>query len=1798
MADSKVDGILEFLRRNNFSKAEAALKSEIDKRPDLNGFMQDLNLKDKDLGSELLEKVNAVGNHGRSSSTSDEVSKEKHIVKEMESLTERNGSNNKWEITSFDEEHNNEQSGSENKKFMFSNGSEDNLLDLYTWRFDPSNDPSDNDDNIKTENVKEHQISSQSKIHLSEASNTERSHRNVEKETKVSLLGPVNNSKVKLVPNIEPKELIFQHSKGNDVSRDDFVENPWSRNYEFSSVKTVFPFPEGDASTSYNHINNNYNNNNTNNNNNNNNNNKNNNNTTRVSEKEGKQKTDNIRAAIKEQENEVLRALYFGKPSGNNEPQALLSLPVVSENLKEGFPRLPHVKLKSTEKLSSLTRDEKHEHSGLGQNLTADDSYFLGSFLDVPVDQEITSSGLKRPTGGSWRSISHGITEDTSDHVSGFATYGDGLSGSMDYPHEYWDSDEYDDDNDVGYMRQPIEDETWFLAHEIDYQSDNEKVTLPVPDPQARIPNKTEEDNQSFTGDDSYLSGDQYFHSKIIGPVINSDEHNKPVQYDSELLDEEELSLIRTDPAWQGFVRPTNELVEFDEPKIVNVDGGACLPELKIDDGQHGSVRSIGVGISCGVADFDSEGDTEYFHDNDDTIPRHGPDKRSLYQSIREEKKTAITTNSNELTKDVNDCGFSFPPPRDGQVNKSLQLKSKSNNKNSITGDGNDELIPPWRRKSNDSSTGKSSREEEEEDETDIAGETSGPTMPSNHGLSGRAHEEENEKVAGSIEEDPGALLEDEEVVALQEQVKQIKVQEEEYETFNLKIIHRKNRTGFEEDKNFNVVLNSVIAGRYHVSEYLGSAAFSKAIQAHDLHTGMDVCVKIIKNNKDFFDQSLDEIKLLKFVNKHDPGDKYHLLRLYDYFYYREHLLIVCELLKANLYEFHKFNRESGGEVYFTMPRLQLDKNSKRVLINLLNDAANKAFDAHANILGTQYSATYSPWSMPRDGLNLQQPFSLRNAPTDGEFLTGQEIIGEPTDQSDLSGELSTRLKRCRVCRKPKVKQLTKEISFGGTKGLTSINRLQNQNHKRSWEVQNDPNITDQEDHISSEASTKILQIESCISSLQVAAKHPSFFKNVSRNNEPKRTGYLSADRGDPNRSTSQIMIQQIEEPVVNKIEMSNQIKNQYDYIPEEDYYPPHSEDISSKGITKKGDQKEPKKRNETKMNAVSSRDKRGDISSSSETLESNSRPVVPKKGDPKELKRKSESKMNAVSSEDQSPSMSRSSSNESSGSRPVRKSGHQKGHQKEPKRKSKGKGSSQDQSTDMSSSSSESSGSEMVVPKKGHQKVNQKEPKRKMASIQDQSSDMSSNSSESSGSSVVPKKGQQKFNQKEPKRKMASIRDQSSDMSSSSSESSGSSSRINDQSPDIGSGSSQSSWSSSRTGSSEEGNQNELWNGQSKALNKLKDKFSIIFQQHHHHHHHHHPEKDLKRKSLVIWKEAKKVIGQGRKAVKKIEAHGEKAVKKINARNRRKKAEKLMMEAHSHGEHPEAHSHGEHEVKMFEGPPHGHGEQALKMLEGPPHGHGPREHEVKLLEGPPHSQGGYREHEVKRLEGPPHSQGGYREHEVKRLEGPPQSHGHGGEHHEVKLLEGPPHSHGHEEHHEVKLLEYPSHGHIGEQHHGVKLLEGPPHSHGHGGEHHEVKMIEGPPHSHGHGEHEVKKIDYSKALVVHKGGGEKEKKKGSKLPLLGALLKKSPNSTKTSKSKSAGTSSSSSSGGQKHSGTSVWAGTSSSSSGGQKHSGTSVYGKKGMKMQWWQTLRQQRKAKRTEKLLGKIDLKLSKTMI
>ena len=143
------------------------------------------------------------------------------------------------------------------------------------------------------------------------------------------------------------------------------------------------------------------------------------------------------------------------------------------------------------------------------------------------------------------------------------------------------------------------------------------------------------------------------------------------------------------------------------------------------------------------------------------------------------------------------------------------------------------------------------------------------------------------------------------------------------HEAFSLRIVYEAGRTGFEEEKEFEAAVGSIIAGRYRVVDYIGSAAFSSALSCTDLVSGDDVCLKVIKNSKDFLDQSLDEIKLLRYINAQGDADAHNILRLREYFYYKEHLFIVTELLKDNLYEFGKYLVDNGHERFFTLPRIQ-----------------------------------------------------------------------------------------------------------------------------------------------------------------------------------------------------------------------------------------------------------------------------------------------------------------------------------------------------------------------------------------------------------------------------------------------------------------------------------------------------------------------------------------------------------------------------------------------------------------------------------------------------------------------------------------------------------------------------------------------------------------------------------------------------------------------------------------------------------------------------------------------------------
>jgi hypothetical protein len=190
--------------------------------------------------------------------------------------------------------------------------------------------------------------------------------------------------KFNVVQNKESKEIDRQHIKfsssslkenlaDNVLSRADENANSSSDVWKDCSIKTVFPFSKGDVSTSYNSSN--Y--------------------SEKVDEKR-KPEISDARAYIKEQVDEVGRAFYLGKLQGSSEQNNIgsVSFPLALEKQKEEYPRLPPVKIKSEDKPLTINWSEKFESDGLAAKLaSADSNLLIGSYLDVPIGQEIKNAG-------------------------------------------------------------------------------------------------------------------------------------------------------------------------------------------------------------------------------------------------------------------------------------------------------------------------------------------------------------------------------------------------------------------------------------------------------------------------------------------------------------------------------------------------------------------------------------------------------------------------------------------------------------------------------------------------------------------------------------------------------------------------------------------------------------------------------------------------------------------------------------------------------------------------------------------------------------------------------------------------------------------------------------------------------------------------------------------------------------------------------------------------------------------------------------------------------------------------------------------------------------------------------------------------------------------------------------------------------------------------------------------------------------------------------------------------------------
>ena len=103
----------------------------------------------------------------------------------------------------------------------------------------------------------------------------------------------------------------------------------------------------------------------------------------------------------------------------------------------------------------------------------------------------------------------------------------------------------------------------------------------------------------------------------------------------------------------------------------------------------------------------------------------------------------------------------------------------------------------------------------------------------------------------------------------------------------------------------------------YHVVDLIGQGISGRVYEVYKNDDSKTrYALKIIKNKKIYRNQSLIELKIVASLNKNcfmnNHQHNCHIINLQDYFFYREHLCMVFEMLNENLYQSLQHNHLQG----------------------------------------------------------------------------------------------------------------------------------------------------------------------------------------------------------------------------------------------------------------------------------------------------------------------------------------------------------------------------------------------------------------------------------------------------------------------------------------------------------------------------------------------------------------------------------------------------------------------------------------------------------------------------------------------------------------------------------------------------------------------------------------------------------------------------------------------------------------------------------------------------------------------
>ena len=116
----------------------------------------------------------------------------------------------------------------------------------------------------------------------------------------------------------------------------------------------------------------------------------------------------------------------------------------------------------------------------------------------------------------------------------------------------------------------------------------------------------------------------------------------------------------------------------------------------------------------------------------------------------------------------------------------------------------------------------------------------------------------------------------------------------------------------------------------YVILDLLGTGTFGQVFRCQKVGTKEVYAVKVIKNKQAYHTQGMLEIKIAKLLNStYDPKDEKHIVRIIEYFEFKNHICLVFELLSMSLLDILTQNQFRG------LPLSVVQRFTKQILISL-----------------------------------------------------------------------------------------------------------------------------------------------------------------------------------------------------------------------------------------------------------------------------------------------------------------------------------------------------------------------------------------------------------------------------------------------------------------------------------------------------------------------------------------------------------------------------------------------------------------------------------------------------------------------------------------------------------------------------------------------------------------------------------------------------------------------------------------------------------------------------------------------